>query len=705
MLAVDELHVRFRTRNGPVHAVNGASFTIDSGEVVGLVGESGCGKSVTARSILRLEDPGEITRGSVRFDGTDLTTVDESTVRRLRGQELSIVFQNPETSLNPVYTVGEQIAEALRVHRNPGTQPFVRGLLAGSLPKLDSRSTRDRVLELLSEVGIPRPEDRIDAYPHQFSGGMRQRAMLAIALAQQPSLLVADEPTTSLDTTTQAAILDRLETVNAEYGTSVLFISHDLSVVSQLCDRILVMYDGKIVESGPTERLRSSPAHPYTKALLGCVPGRSDPGETLPTIDGSPPEGTLPPTGCVFADRCPFAREECRVADQPVIELEGGQRVRCGVPDARESDLETTWTKTSGESSAAASAEKRGQRSDSRDSVANDSSVIELEGITKTFRTGDGLFDRVLGSTDRLTAVSDVSLTLRRGETLGLVGESGCGKSTLVRLIAGLEVPTSGTIRLEGETVETVDSRRADQLENVGVVFQHPETSLNPHRTVQESLAEPLLEAGWSESRVEALLSLVDLPLEYVDRFPRQLSGGQLQRVAIARALALEPSVLLLDEPTAGLDVSVQATVLNLLARLQTELDVAYLFVSHDLDVVRHVADRVATMYVGELVEVGPAKRVLSRPAHPYTATLLESAPTRDPNDGRSRGADSGPAASEPPRPVDQPAGCAFRPRCPMAAEDCETNEPTWTTVADARSRCHYATECSETATRHEIDD
>ncbi|MDQ2052256.1 ABC transporter ATP-binding protein [Natronolimnohabitans sp. A-GB9] len=711
-LDVSDLHVRFRTRSGAVHAVNGASFAVDSGEIVGLVGESGCGKSVTARSIVRLEDPGEITGGSIEFGGTDLTGADDRTLRRLRGRELAMVFQDPETTLNPTYTVGEQIAEALRVRRDPDDQPFLRELFAGVRSRVGSKRTRKRVLELLGEVGIPRPEDRIDDYPHQFSGGMRQRVMLAIALARRPSLLIADEPTTALDTTTQAAILERLATLNDEYGMGLLLISHDLGVVSQLCDRIVVMYDGVVVESGPTRELLSSPAHPYTKALLGCLPGRSEPGETLPTVGGSPPDGSPPPAGCVFVDRCPFARKDCREDSQPTLNLEDGRTVRCDVSDAREADLETMRVATAADpidgpgpdlnpgdrGRTAAVAVDGGVETDSpTDSTADpsgsavDNPILELEGVTKSFRTTDALVDRLLGTAERLTAVDDVSLELRAGETLGLVGESGCGKSTLARVIAGLESPTAGTVRLDGEPVDDVDSRRDDQLADVGVVFQNPGTSLNPKRTVGESLAEPLLEAGWGErrrdERVEELLSLVELSPEYAGRYPRQLSGGQLQRVAIARALAVEPAVLVLDEPTAALDVSVQATVLNLLERLQRQLDLAYLFVSHDLEVVRHVADRVATMYLGRLLEVGPASQVLSEPAHPYTAALLEAIPDSEATAGGAG------LAGEPPSPTDPPSGCAFHPRCPMADDDCATVEPTWETVGDASSRCHYADE------------
>ncbi len=633
-LTVENLHVRFQTDTGPVHAVSGASFEIAPGEIVGLVGESGCGKSVTARSIVRLEDPGEIVDGSIRFDGEELTTADEQTRRRLRGRELAMVFQDPSTTLNPVYTVGEQVAEALRVRRNPDHQPFLRELAAGIGSRFRASRTRAEVLELLETVGIPQPEERIDAYPHQLSGGLCQRVMLAIALARQPSVLIADEPTTALDTTTQAAILDRLEELSAEYGMGTLLISHDFGVVSALCDRVVVMYDGVVVERGPTDEVRANPSHPYTKALLGCLPHRSEPKSQLPTIGGTPPDGSAPSPGCVFADRCPVATDDCHEHPQPLVSVGEDHVVRCGVSDARDAAIDSMGAATSASRSRLSTPAADGgtsTQSTASKAKAADGSLVELEGVTKSFRQSDALVDRLLGADERTVAVKDVSLALQPGETVGLVGESGCGKSTVARLIAGLEEPTDGTVRLRGAAVGGVDARKSDQLAAIGVVFQNPGTSLNPKRTVGESIREPLFEAGWDCShqsqRVDELLGLVDLPLEYANRYPRQLSGGQRQRVALARALALEPSMVVLDEPTAALDVSTQATVLNLLDDLQAALGVTYLFISHDLDVVRHIADRVAVMDDGRLLETGPTSQVLSSPSHPSTQALLEATP------------------------------------------------------------------------------
>ncbi|OLZ39405.1 glutathione ABC transporter ATP-binding protein [Natrinema saccharevitans] len=719
-LEIENLHVHFDTGSETVRAVDGASFAIEPGEIVGLVGESGCGKSATARSIVRLESPGEIVDGSIRYGDRDLTTADERTLRRLRGRELAMVFQDPSTTLNPVYPIGEQIAEAVRIHREPDRQPLLQELARGASSRLRSSEVRSKVLELMDTVGIPRPTERIDSYPHQFSGGMRQRAMLAIALAREPSLLIADEPTTALDTTTQAAILERLASLNAEHGTGMLVISHDFGVVSQLCDRLVVMYDGVVVERGPTEQLRSSPKHPYTKALLGCLPRHADPDARLPTVERAPASGNATLEGCAFAGRCPFATEECRAVDPPSVSAGPDHDVRCDVPDAREASLEAmrdrraqTGTATNagetptephslavdgGVTAPADSIGDSPSEQSSSDTGGGAGPVVALEGVTKSFRTSDRLLGRIFDADDRIPAVRGVSLELRSGETVGLVGESGCGKSTLAKLLAGLETPDEGTVRLRGRPVDGVGDRTDAQLSEIGVVFQHPGASLNPKRTVGEAIAEPLVEAGWSrsrrETRIATLCSLVGLSPEIVDRYPAQLSGGQRQRIAIARAIALEPSVLVLDEPTAALDASTQATVLNLLADLQADLGLTYLFVSHDLEVVRHVADRVAVMYCGRLVEAGPARATLSRPTHPYTQTLLNAIPGAERCEGFADRTDA--IAGDPPSLAAPPSGCSFHPRCPVAEDDCSRVEPPLEAVdgdGDVRSRCPYASE------------
>lgn len=619
-LSVEDLRVRFGDGSTAIEAVSGVSLEIAPGEIVGVVGASGCGKSTLARSCIRLESPGEIVGGSIRFDGTDLTTADERTLRRIRGQEVAMVFQDPTATLNPAYPVGEQIAEAMRIHRDPERQPFVRELLAGVSRRFRSERDRDAAIELIEEVGIPRPEERIDAYPHQFSGGMQQRAMLAIALAREPSVLIADEPTTALDTTTQAAVLDRLAALSEDRGMGTLLISHDLDIVAERCDRIAVMYDGVIVESGPTEAVSTDPKHPYTKALFECPPGRSNRGAALPTI---PPEteAESASSGCIFAGRCPFATDSCRAREPRTVSPAADRTVRCDVSEAR-STASIASRETGPDESVAV---------DGGVETGRPVTVLAAEGISKTYRETGGIVDRLLGGGERFRVLEDVHIELRAGETLGIVGESGCGKSTLVRVLAGLEPATSGAIRLRDNRVGVAASRTPAQLAEVGVVFQHPAAGFNPRLTVGESIVEPLVEAGWTRSRRERrlseLLSLVELPLAVADRMPGALSGGQLQRAAIARAIALEPSVLLLDEPTTGLDASTEAVVLNLLSKLQRAFGLGYLFISHDIAAVGHAADRIATMDGGEIVEIAPAERTLSDPEHPQTRALLEAVP------------------------------------------------------------------------------
>ncbi|WP_158855125.1 ABC transporter ATP-binding protein [Halorhabdus sp. CUG00001] len=709
-LTVDNLDVRFRTTGRPVRAVNGVSFELDAGEILGLVGESGCGKSATARSLVRLEEPGEITNGTITFDGTDLTAADERTLRRLRGQELATIFQDPASSLNPGFPVGEQIDEALRIRKRPHQQSLV-GELTSRLSRRGRTDSRDAVRQAMQAAGIHQPGDWIDAYPHQLSDGLRQRVMIAIALARRPSLLIADEPTTALDTTTQATIHETLRALNREYGMGLLFITHDLGVVSELCDRVLVMYDGSIVERGETDAVLTAPSHPYTKSLLDCIPRRSEPQTTLPTIDGDVPERTTGPAGCPFAHRCPSVTAACREEPPETVAVAAGHTVDCVVPSARAPrTVERTGQATPAEQHAAdgesVSTDRQPVASNARARPSGDTGsgsatrdsdtektpgesepIIAVEGVSKSFQTSETLTDRLVGTAERRTALQDVSLSVDAGTTMGLIGESGCGKSTLLKLIAGLETPTEGTVRLHGEAVGSVDGRTMDQRSEIGVVFQNPQRSINPKQTVRAVIAEPLYEAGWErqrrDERVESLLDSVGLPVEYAERQPRQLSGGQIQRVAIARALALGPSVVLLDEPTASLDVSAQATILNLLVSLQRDLGLTYLLVSHDLEVVRHMADRVAVMYFGQLVETGPATTVFADPSHPYTRTLLDAIP----------GIDAGTAASRPgmtQTPDPEASGCAFRPRCPAGTDTCRENTPSFESLGAVRTRCHH---------------
>ncbi|MCU4742458.1 ABC transporter ATP-binding protein [Halobacteria archaeon AArc-m2/3/4] len=708
LLDVENLHTHFRTDEGTVRAVDGASFTVGEGEIVGIVGESGSGKSVTGRSIIGLESPGEIVEGSITFDGTELTDASPATRRRLRGTSISMVFQDPNTTLNPVFTVGEQIQESLKVHADPDRQRLLEYL---GVPLFRSRSEwsgyRERAIELMEQVGIADPGDRIDDYPHEFSGGMRQRVMLAIALAAQPDLLIADEPTTALDTTTQAQILERLRELRETFGTAVLLITHDLGVVAETCDRVVVLYGGEVMEAGPTDRVLTEPSHPYTRGLLECLIEADDHGSRLSAIDGLVPDRFGSEPGCPFASRCDHAVDECRTVDPPVVDVGDDRRVACGELDRvrRRTESDDGETTVSGHASREGVVPRLlafdGDGIDP-DTDPHEHPVLELEGVSKTYDTTDSTLERLRSGRQLLRAVDGVDLAVEPGETVGIVGESGSGKSTIVRLLTGLEEPTDGEVRLDGTSVGSVDERTREQLADVGVVFQDARSSINPRLTVAEAIAEPLVEAGWDEDRrerrIEELLELVELAPEYAQRRPHQLSGGQLQRVAIARAIALEPRLLVLDEPVSGLDVSIRAKILNLLADMRDRLGLTTVVISHDLDVVTHLADRVLVTYLGRVVERGPAETLCDRPSHPYTKALYDAIPS-------VTGSETARAlAGEIPSPVNRPGGCAFHTRCPMAEPECEAEDPAVTRVGEARSRCHFAESVAERSTTDSPD-
>ena len=640
LLEIQDLQVTFETPDGTVTAVDGASLSVDRGEILGLVGESGSGKSATARSIMGLESPGRITGGTIRYDGTELTAISESDRRQHRGSELAMVFQDPSTTLNPVFDVGEQIAESLRLHDRQSDQSLLDFL---QLRPFTDRSAwadhRTAAVELMEQVGIAQPEDRVDAYPHELSGGMCQRVMIAIALAADPELLIVDEPTTALDTTTQARIIERLRKLATETDTAILVISHDIGVVAELCDRVAVMYGGQVMETGPIDRVVGSPEHPYTKGLVDCRI-TADSSHPLPTIPGSVHDRS-PDTGCPFAARCEHATTTCRESEPPTVSVGSGQLVSCGELDAvrsansalrsetGEEDVQMTSTSPRVQACYDGGRPQEGSVSATADGAAG-SPLFEARDLTKQFDCTASMVDRWLGADRTLTAVDNVDLSVGHGETLGIVGESGSGKSTLAELLTGLQTPTDGELLYDGEPVGGADTRTTDQLRDVGVVFQNPQDSINPRLTVRADIAEPLVEAGWSRSertaRVDELLDLVELGPQYASRRPHQLSGGQLQRVAIARAIALEPRVVVFDEPVSALDLSTRAKLLNLLVDIQERLDLTYLVISHDLGVVKLVADRVAVMYDGTVVERGHPDRIFEQPAHSHTAALVEAA-------------------------------------------------------------------------------
>ena len=666
LLAVQGLSVEFGARAQPYRAVKSLDFTIGRGETVALVGESGSGKSVTALSILRLIERagGRIASGSARFvprDGreVDLFGLEESALRRIRGNEIAMIFQDPLSSLTPVFTVGAQIVEALAAHQRIG-----------------SRQAWDRAVELLELVGIPDPVRRAKAYPHELSGGMRQRVMIAMAMANDPAVIVADEPTTALDVTIQAQILDLLATAQRETGAAVLLITHDLGVVAGTADDVVVMYAGRPVEQADVDTLFREPRMPYTIGLLGAVPRVDRRVDALVPIPGSPPVLIDPPDQCMFAPRCPIAMDECRSAE-PALHDAGG-------PRGHSADEHTAAAHTAAcvrsaeivgngvlvdaagaqrpvypEPEVVARAEVVSVPRAQRDIV------LDVAGMTKLFPLTSGLLKRRIGT---VRAVRGVSFDIRAGESLAIVGESGSGKSTTLLEVMDFAQP-AGVVRIGGVDPAAVRKRAARALrQDVSIVFQDPAEALDPRFTAFDIIAEPLRALGVPRSeaaqKVTDLLARVGLDPVHSDRFPAAFSGGQRQRLAIARALATDPSLIILDEPLSALDVSVQAEIVNLIRRLQSTGDVAYLVVAHDLSVIRHLADRVAVMYLGEFVEVGETEQVFDAPAHPYTKALLSAVPIPDPAAERARTPIV--LRGEQPSPTDDIVGCCFTGRCPL---------------------------------------
>ena len=620
LLEVDDLKMYFHTQDGVVKAVDGVSYTLDRGETLGVVGESGSGKSVTALSLIGLLDDNAHVTGSIRLRGEELLGKTDEEMSEYRGTKISMIFQDPLSALTPMFSIGDQLAEALLIH-NPGMR------------KAD---VRKRCIELLELVGITDPEDRLDAYPHEFSGGMRQRVVIAIAIANNPDIIIADEPTTALDVTIQAQILDILKVAQRETGAAVVLITHDLGVVAGSADDVMVMYAGRAVERASIDTVFAKPSQPYTMGLLGAVPKPHVAATTrLVPIKGNPPSLAAIPTGCPFHPRCPMATPECAQAEPELLPIEPseGHLVSCHWMDKiREKgltfedvypDLEPLnpkWAEV-----------PRDQRP----------VVLEVKDLVKTFPVqGKGLIRRNKGT---MTAVDHASFKIHEGETLALVGESGSGKSTTLMQIMDLVKPESGSITVLGKnTADLRNNRERRELRrDLQVIFQDPMSSLDPRMPIYDVLAEPLEAQGWKKGdinrRIGELMSLVGINPDYVDRFPSQFSGGQRQRIAIARALATSPKILLLDEPIASLDVSIQAGIINLLEDLQTELKISYLFVAHDLAVIRHISDTVAVMHLGKIVEYGETEDVFTNPQDPYTKALLSAIPIPDPKVERTR--------------------------------------------------------------------
>lgn len=655
LLEVDDLRLGFQAGRQPLCAVDGVSFRIARGETFALLGESGCGKSVTAQGILRLlPAAGRVLGGSVRYDGTDLLALPEVAMRAYRGGKIAMIFQEPSTSLNPVLTVGQQIAEVLARHL------ALRGAAA-----------RARSQELLEQVGIADPARRLDEYPFQLSGGMQQRVMIAIALAGEPELLIADEPTTALDVTMQAQILDLLAQLQAERGMAILLITHDLGVVARLAQRIGVMYAGELVEISGREQFFTQPAHPYTQALFAALPDAGRRGAPLRTIVGQVPALSALPPGCRFAPRCPQAMPVCR-EENPVWRVDAcGAQVRCH------------W-QNEGEAAPAA-----GESATDDAAPATLAPLLQIRDLAVHFPLRKGVLQRVVG---QVKAVDGVSLTLAPGRTLALVGESGCGKTTVGKALLQLIRPTAGSVRVNGEEWVGARGKSLRQARRQAqMVFQNPFASLNPRLRVGEIIAEGMQALGGQgepATAIAALLQAVGLPADAAGRFPHEFSGGQRQRIAIARALAVQPRLLVCDEPTSALDVSVQAQILNLLKTLQQELGVAYLFITHNLAVVEYLAHDIAVMYLGRIVECGTAAEVLAAPRHPYTQALLSAVlQPRLEEDGSGVQV----LAGEIPSPARPPAGCHFHPRCPKATPECRNSYPAAQPLtATHKVNCHW---------------
>jgi peptide/nickel transport system ATP-binding protein len=679
LLEVTDLSVTFPQQGGPdVKAVRGISYRVHQGEFLGIVGESGSGKSVSSLALMGLLPSSAHVGGSITFDGRSLLELNDRQLSGIRGKEISMIFQDPLSALTPVYTVGDQIAEALLLHDSA----------------LTKRAARSRAVELLKVVGIPGPERRALAFPHEFSGGMRQRAMIAMAIANDPRLIIADEPTTALDVTIQAQILEVLETAKEITGAAVVLITHDLGVVAGHADRVAVMYAGKLVENATTTELFAAAQMPYSIGLLRSVPNMQTAGsQRLVPLEGRPPSLTALPQGCPFAPRCPIALAVCTDIEPPLVPHLVGSGESHVAACHRAGEIargELTRSDVFPRPEPLGSVEARDQ-----DTLTP---VLEVTGMVRHFPlTRGGLFARRIGT---VRAVDGVSFSILPGQTLGLVGESGCGKSTTILEVMEMAAPQQGEILIDG--VNVARATRAEQLrlrKDVQIVFQDPMAAIDPRLPIGDVIAEPLtvhgVKSAARRARVAELLDLVGLDPEMADRYPHEFSGGQRQRIGIARALATNPKLVVLDEPVSALDVSIQAGVINLLEDLKDRLGLSYLFVAHDLAIVRQIADVVAVMYLGRIVEYGPVTEVFARPRHPYTQALISAAPIPDPVIERSRQRVL--LEGDLPSPTEQIDGCNFRSRCPLyalldaaAQHLCETVDPALSPHGQVEAACHH---------------
>jgi peptide/nickel transport system ATP-binding protein len=740
LLTIEDLKTEIQLRRSVVHAIDGVSLAVEAGECLGIVGESGCGKTMTALSIMRLlPGGGYITGGTITLDGTELTGLSEDGMRHIRGNQVGMVFQDPLASLNPTMTIGDQIAESVRLHRG-----------------VSWKAAHERAVEVLGLVGMPRPAERVGNYPHQLSGGMRQRVMIAIALACEPKLLIADEPTTALDVTIQKQILELIDDLRHRLGMAVILVTHDLGVIAGRADRVAVMYAGRVVETADTPTLFARPRHPYTEALFEALPERAAEAgpvvRRLYNIPGQPPDLTRPPRGCKFAARCRYAQDICRETE-PSLTARDSHLYRCYFPldvagekiageaaaratrveditvgdtgiediavgniavgnigsdDIAIEDLSAGETGAEGTVASVGGGEPTARATDRAPTPgqvaaadgngdlarAGGSALIRLDHLVKNFAVTSGLvLQRRVGA---VSAVADVSFAVPTGTTFGLVGESGCGKTTIGRLIVGLEQATSGSILFGDRDLTRAGRREQRRLRSkVQLMFQDSYASMDPRMRVGTILREPLViqrqgDRGSQRERVAKILDEVGLPAKAVDRYPHEFSGGQRQRLGLARALIIAPDMVVADEPVSALDVSIQAQILNLMQDLQRERGLTYLFISHDLSVIRYMADTIGVMYLGKLVEIGPADEVYYRPAHPYTRGLIDTVPVADP--ALERAKEHQGVKGELPSAVAPPSGCRFRTRCPFAQQLCAEQEPPLRPFSanGAYAACHF---------------
>ena len=663
LLSVRGLSTQFGTTTGIVRAVDNVSFDIRRGETLALLGESGCGKSMTAYSIMRLvpAPAGCIAAGQILLDGQDLLQLPEVGMRKVRGNKIAMIFQEPMTSLNPVMTIGDQISESVQRHSG-----------------LKGRAAHARVLELLDAVGIPDPQQRALEYPHLMSGGMKQRVMISIALAGEPELLVADEPTTALDVTIQAQVLDLLRDLQRQTGMAMLMITHDLGVVSEMADNVTVMYAGQVVEQSNRNDFFKSPNHPYSQKLFESLPDIDKRDHKLAVIKGSVPPLTKQFSGCRFADRCDDAWSVCQQSEPLLFDHSNTRTVRCFLYDAEHKQQLP-------ENDKKPSLDQEKLKSNHQ----TNETLLNVDGLKVHFPILKGLFKRTAGY---VYAVDNVDLSIEKGKTLALVGESGCGKTTIGKAILRLIDSTGGRVDFEGQDLrqlsgEALRRRRSD----FQIVFQDPFSSMNPRMRVTDILQEGMIALGIEtdaqkrDQRVDELLGQVGLPSDTKLRYPHEFSGGQRQRICIARALAVNPKLIVCDEPTSALDVSVQAQVLNLLKNLQQKIGISYLFITHNLSVVSYLADDVAVMYLGRIVERGRVEEVLSHPQHPYTQALLSAIPVID----QQQQSEKIKLEGDLPSPVNPPKGCHFHERCPRVMNVCREHYPATSNITDThQTRC-----------------